>query len=72
MYPNQGGMAITHLTKLLSICFVIYALTIRCTNSEVYTALAEMEELLETESVLITSLDGYLKVQQQKLDYLKK
>ncbi|XP_054081774.1 prolyl 4-hydroxylase subunit alpha-1 [Zeugodacus cucurbitae] len=71
MYPKQGGVAITQLSKLLTICFVICTLTIRCTNSEVYTALAEMEELLETESVLITNLNGYLKVQQQKLDYLK-
>ena len=30
-----------------------------------------MEELLETESVLISNLEGFIKVEQQKLDYLK-
>lgn len=41
-------------------------------NGEVYTALAEMEELLETESVLITNLEGYIRVQEDKLNFLKK
>jgi len=41
-------------------------------NGEVYTALAEMEELLETESVLITNLEGYIRVQENKLNFLKK
>ncbi|EDW53521.1 prolyl 4-hydroxylase subunit alpha-1 [Drosophila sechellia] len=40
-------------------------------NGEVYTALAEMEELLETESVLITNLEGYIRVQEDKLNFLK-
>lgn len=41
-------------------------------HGEVYTALAEMEELLETESVLISNLEGYIRVQEDKLSYLKK
>lgn len=41
-------------------------------DGEVYTALAEMEELLETESVLITNLEGYIRVQENKLNFLKK
>ncbi|XP_043654748.1 prolyl 4-hydroxylase subunit alpha-1 [Drosophila teissieri] len=40
-------------------------------HGEVYTALAEMEELLETESVLITNLEGYIRVQEDKLNFLK-
>ncbi|XP_001357662.1 prolyl 4-hydroxylase subunit alpha-1 [Drosophila pseudoobscura] len=40
-------------------------------NGELYTALAEMEELLETESVLITNLEGYIRVQEDKLSLLK-
>lgn len=40
-------------------------------HGEVYTALAEMEELLETESVLISNLEGYIRVQEDKLSYLK-
>lgn len=30
-----------------------------------------MEEVLETESVLITNLEGYILAQEHKLDYLK-
>ncbi|KAH8406942.1 hypothetical protein KR222_000891 [Zaprionus bogoriensis] len=41
-------------------------------HGELYTALAEMEELLETESVLISNLEGYIRVQEDKLSYLKK
>ncbi|XP_022211034.1 prolyl 4-hydroxylase subunit alpha-1 [Drosophila obscura] len=40
-------------------------------NGELYTALAEMEELFETESVLITNLEGYIRVQEDKLSFLK-
>ncbi|KAH8247641.1 hypothetical protein KR038_007567 [Drosophila bunnanda] len=40
-------------------------------DAEVYTALAEMEELLETESVLITNLEGYIRAQENKLNFLK-
>ncbi|XP_017076371.2 prolyl 4-hydroxylase subunit alpha-1 [Drosophila eugracilis] len=40
-------------------------------SGEVFTALAEMEELLETESVLITNLEGYIRVQENKLNFLK-
>ncbi|XP_065371276.1 prolyl 4-hydroxylase subunit alpha-1 [Calliphora vicina] len=54
---------------LLALFFLLC--TIKSINTEVYTALAEMEELLETESVLISNLEGFIKVEQQKLDYLK-
>lgn len=40
-------------------------------NTELYTALAEMEELLETEAVLISNLQGFIKVQEDRLDYLR-
>lgn len=41
-------------------------------NGELYTALADMEELLETESVLIDTLHGYIKVQEQRLAILRR
>lgn len=41
-------------------------------HSEVYTALVEMEELLETEAVLISNLHKYIQAQQEKLVFLKK
>lgn len=40
-------------------------------KTEVYTALAEMEELLETEAVLISNLEGFIKVQEDRLDHLR-
>lgn len=38
---------------------------------EVFTALAEMEELLETEAVLIGNLEAYIEAQTEKLSYLR-
>lgn len=59
-----------YLKHLMLIGFLVMC-SIRSINTEVYTALAEMEELLETETVLISNLEGFIKVQQEKLDYLK-
>lgn len=39
---------------------------------QLFTALADMEEVFETESVLITNLDGYILAQERKIDFLKK
>ena len=41
-------------------------------NSEMFTALAEMEELLETEAVLISNLESYITAQEEKLDFLRR
>lgn len=41
-------------------------------GGEVYTALAEMEELLETEAYLISNLEAYIATQEQKLNFLKR
>lgn len=41
-------------------------------RAELYTALADMEELLETEAVLIDTLNGYIKAQEQRLATLRK
>lgn len=42
-----------------------------CT-AEVFTALAEMEELLDTEAVLIANLISYVDAQEEKLNYLRR
>ncbi|XP_066993933.1 prolyl 4-hydroxylase subunit alpha-2 [Anabrus simplex] len=39
---------------------------------ELYTALADMEELLETEAVLMRSLEGYIAAQEEKLRLLRR
>lgn len=41
-------------------------------GGEVFTALAEMEELLETEAYLISNLEAYIATQEQKLNFLKR
>lgn len=41
-------------------------------DAELYTALADMEELLETEAVLIDTLNGYIKAQEERLATLRK
>lgn len=41
-------------------------------NSELFTALVEMEDLLDTESLLITNLENYIQAQEEKLELLRK
>lgn len=38
---------------------------------QLFTALTDMEEVLETENVLINNLEGYILAQEKKLNYLK-
>ncbi|XP_055380893.1 prolyl 4-hydroxylase subunit alpha-1 [Condylostylus longicornis] len=57
--------------SFLSIIILLLLIRFKYTRCEVFTALAEMEELLETESALITNLESYIDVQQRKIDYLK-
>lgn len=52
---------------VLSILFLI-----DLSHGEVYTALADLEQLLETESFLIESLENYIQAQEQKLFLLRK
>lgn len=54
---------------LFPILVVIWANT---AVGELYTALADLEELLQTEAVLISSLEKYIENQHQKLDLLKR
>jgi prolyl 4-hydroxylase len=42
------------------------------TNAELFTALVEMEELLETETVLMTNLNNYIGTLEDKLEFLKR
>lgn len=57
---------------LLCTIITVFILPHNEVQSEVYTALVEMEELLETEAVLISNLNKYIDIQQEKLDFLKK
>lgn len=52
--------------------FLVLLLAAKYARTEVFTALTEMEELLETEAVLINNLEGYIDIQEKKIEYLKK
>lgn len=54
------------------ICAAISTLLHRLCSAEVFTALSDMEELLETEAVLINNLESYVAAQEQKLNYLRR
>ena len=41
-------------------------------GAELYTCLADMEELLETEALLMKTLDGYIQAQEEKLHLLRR
>lgn len=61
-----------NLKRLLQMALISTIISHSCVHTEVFTALVEMEELLETEVVLINNLEKYIQIQQQKLDFLKK
>lgn len=51
---------------------VVALATIQLCRADIFTALAEMEELLETEAVLIANLEQYVEAQEQRLGYLRR
>lgn len=57
--------------QIALLIFVAIA-THRLCTAEVFTAMAEMEELLETEAVLINNLEAYVEAHEYKLNYLKR
>lgn len=58
--------------RIFYVIAAIGVLAIRTGNAEIYTALADMEELLETESVLIDTLHGFIQAQEERLATLKR
>uniref|UniRef100_A0A1B0D7K9 Prolyl 4-hydroxylase alpha-subunit N-terminal domain-containing protein n=1 Tax=Phlebotomus papatasi TaxID=29031 RepID=A0A1B0D7K9_PHLPP len=65
-------MMVSQFTKSLRGTIIVFlVLLINVARPEVFTALVEMEELLETEAVLITNLEEYIRAQEEKLQFLK-
>lgn len=58
-----------HLCHLIVPFLVLISPKVSC---EVYTALADLEELLDTENLLIDTLQSYIKAEEQKLHLLRK
>jgi prolyl 4-hydroxylase len=50
----------------------VFCCSLSTVRSEVFTALADLEDLLETESLLISTLEHYIKAEEEKLNYLKR
>lgn len=46
--------------------------TLQLASAELFTAIAEMEELLDTEAALISNLEAYIEAQEEKLSYLRR
>jgi len=59
-------------TILLTAVAILLSVMTRDVVAELYTALADMEELLETEAVLIDTLNGYITAQEQRLATLRR
>lgn len=57
---------------LLTVVTILLSVTAHDAAAELYTALADMEELLETEAVLIDTLNGYITAQEQRLATLRR
>ncbi|CAH1154904.1 unnamed protein product [Phaedon cochleariae] len=55
-------------------CLIVpfFFLGLSSVHCEVFTALADLEDLLSTESVLIETLENYIRAEEQKLDLLKR
>uniref|UniRef100_A0A8W7PY05 Prolyl 4-hydroxylase N-terminal domain-containing protein n=1 Tax=Anopheles coluzzii TaxID=1518534 RepID=A0A8W7PY05_ANOCL len=82
LWPEQSSTAksvnrMTPLGKMSSVwltsvsVFLLLLLQQPPVDGELFTALADMEELLETEAVLITNLDNYVQAQEEKLMQLR-
>ncbi|XP_076235993.1 prolyl 4-hydroxylase subunit alpha-1 isoform X3 [Calliopsis andreniformis] len=59
-------------TMVAVVATLIAMTTLTGCGAELYTALADMEELLETEAVLIDTLNGFIKAQEERLATLRK
>jgi prolyl 4-hydroxylase len=56
----------------MAVCLaLLITVHISIVTTELYTAVAEMEELLETEALLIDNLENYISVTSKKLEYLR-
>lgn len=66
-------MAISILQKLAwAASFILSSWMITGVQTELYTCLADMEELLETEALLIRTLNGYIQAEEEKLQMLRR
>lgn len=59
--------------KLFYFIVAVFSLAyLHFVTAEMFTALAEMEELLDTETVLVANLEAYISAHEEKLKFLKR
>lgn len=58
--------------QIVFITFIIAITTIQLCTAELFTALTELEDLLDTEAVLINNLEAYVDAQEKKLIFLRR
>lgn len=68
MFNNVSNRRI----QIVFVTFIISIATIRFCAAEVFTAITEMEDLLDTEAVLINNLEAYVEAQEKKLNFLRR
>lgn len=56
----------------MALAAIVAFISLQICEGNIFTAMSEMEELLEAETVLLTNLDKYVGVLEQKLTYLRK
>lgn len=66
-------MAKRNILKLVwATSLIVSSWMVSGVHTELYTCLADMEELLETEALLIKTLNGYIQAQEDKLQMLRR
>lgn len=66
----KTGMSVLKLVWCAGL--VVFSWMMTGVEAELYTCLADMEELLETEALLMRTLDGYIQAQEEKLHVLRR
>ena len=62
------------VTMRMLLCSVVFYVALFCgaTQGEVFTALADLENVLWAEKELASQLRGYIEQQEERINYLKK
>lgn len=58
--------------QIVFVTFIAAIATLRLCAAELFTAITEMEDLLDTEAVLINNLEAYVEAQEKKLNFLRR
>ena len=69
---RKTDMAVRPNLVWTAACLVVCWSLVLGVHAELYTCLADMEELLETEALLMQTLDGYIQAQEEKLQMLRR